>query len=142
MSERRPRPPAGSRSGTGDIESGAGRAGHAGSRGGCGDGRGAAVGDRGDYSGQRCEGGWWSWPGGLGDGGGCWDGYGGRSVEVTGGDRTWGQLMARVVPGTAGGGGGVGGGRDGGTERWLSSTERVSTVSRRGVTGDRPSPTL
>lgn len=63
-------------------------------------------------------------------------------MEVTGGDRTWGQLMARVVPGTAGGGGGVGGGRDGGTERWLSSTERVGTVSRRGVTGDRPSPTL
>lgn len=49
--ERRPRPPSGSRCGTGDIESGAGRAGHAGSR--CG----AAVGDRGDYSGQQREGG-------------------------------------------------------------------------------------
>lgn len=74
----------------------------------------------------------------VGDGGGGWD----AAVSVVDGDRAWGQLMPPVVPGTAGGGGGIGGSGGGGTERWLSSTEPVGTVSRCAVTGDRPSHTL
>lgn len=69
------------------------------------------------------------------------DGGGRRGRD---GDRSWGQLMGRVVPETVGGGGAIGGSCGGGMERLLRQCRRAvpACASRCAVTGDRPSPTV